>query len=132
MSPLRGGLQEDLGRLALVMVADDQARCVDGNLLREAVHVLPVDADQNIEAIVQALDRVRRDAQQGGRFTATDLGSARAHHQPVPAGARRGFEQQVPGGHDARAAAAGEGNGNVPATGRPGRFGRGVHGGIDT
>ena len=103
----RASLDEHLGRLALLGIAQHHARGIERNLVGEAVDVLPVDADQNVETVVQAFDRRQGKAQQRRRFAAADLRPARAHHQAVPAGLRCNLEQQVAGGHHACAAAAG-------------------------
>ena len=106
MRVVRAALDEYLRRFALLGVAQHHARRIERNLVGEAVDILPVDADQDIEAVVETLDRRLRKAQQRRRFAAADLRPAGAHHQAVPAGLGRNFEQQVACGHHTGAAAA--------------------------
>ena len=87
----RAALDEHLGRVALVGVADHQACGIERNFVGEAVDVLPVDADHQVEAVVEAIDRACGDAQQRRRLAAADLRAAGAHHQAVPAGLRGGL-----------------------------------------
>ncbi len=49
---------EDLGHGAFVAVADHQAVRAQRNLVGEAVHVLPVHRQQQVEAVVQCVDRL--------------------------------------------------------------------------
>ena len=100
--------EEDLGDFAALGVADKQAAGVQRDLVGEAVDVLPVDREQQVEAVVERAERRAPDAQQRGRLAAADLRPARAHHQAVQAGARRRVEQQRARRHHAAAAAARE------------------------
>ena len=90
--------------------ADHQAIGMQRNLVGKAVHVEPVDRQQQIEPVVQRFQWPMAQAQQRGRLATANLRAAGTHHQPIEAGARGGVEQQGAGGHDAAAAAAGNGN----------------------
>ncbi len=104
----RAARPEDVGRLALVRVADHDARRRERNLVGEARDVLPVDRQQQVEAVVERVDRDRREPDQRRRLAAADLRSAGADHEAVEPRLRRGAQQQRARGHHAAAAAAGQ------------------------
>ncbi len=104
----RAAAREDLGRLALRRVAEDEAPGPERQLGGKARDVLPVDRRQHLEAVVLAVAREGRDADHRRGLAAADLRAAGAGHQAVVAGQRRGLQQHIAGGHHAGAAAAGE------------------------
>ena len=59
------------------------------------MRVEPIDADQKIELVGQARDRVVGDPYQGGGLAAANLRSDRAGQQPLPTGQARRFQQEI-------------------------------------
>ena len=100
-------------RVAAVAVADDHARRGERYLVGEAMDVLPVDREQQVEPVVEAVRGRLAEAHQRRRLAAAYLRAARAHHETVEARLRRGVEQQRSRRHHAAAAAAGERDGDA-------------------
>jgi hypothetical protein len=102
-----------LRAVAALRIADDKAIGTERDFRVEALRIVPIDADQEVEAIRVALDRMRREAEEGGGFATADLRADRAGEKTVPAGRARRFEQHGAGGQYACAAAPHKGNRNV-------------------
>ena len=115
------GLGDHRRQVAAARVADHQGLRPGLDLRAETVGVEPVDADQKVEAVGQAFDRVVGKAQQGGRLAAADLRAHGAGKQAMPAGGAGRLQQAVAGGQRAGAAAADDRDRNA---------GRGCHGHI--
>ena len=105
----RSGRRQRGRHVARGFLGEDQAVGAQGQFGGEALDVLPIQGDDEIEEISVAIDRARRQADQGGRLAAADLRPDRAGQQAVPARLRGGIQQQPAGGDDARAAAADKG-----------------------
>ncbi len=73
--------------------------------------MLPVDSQQYVQAIVEAVDGGRSQANQCRRLTAADLWPDRANHHAVEPGAGRGRQQHLAGRDDAGTALAEQGDG---------------------
>ena len=104
------GLGHHRRQVAAARIADHQSLRPGLDFGAETVGIQPVDADQEVELVGQAFDRVDGQAQQRRRFTAADLRAHGAGKQPMPAGGAGRFEQGIPGGQGAGAAAANDRN----------------------
>ena len=120
----RAAGEEHRGRLALVGCRrSTRPPASQRDLVGEAVHVLPVEGEQQVEAVVERVHRRGAQAQQRRRLAAADLRAAGAHHQAVQARLRGGLQQHGAGGHHAAAAGAGDGDRQARAGGVCGRRG---------
>ena len=115
------GFGDHRRQVAAARVADHQGLRPGLDFRAETVGVEPVDADQQVVAVGQRLNRLGGKAQQGGRFAAADLRAHGAGEQALPAGGARRLQQAVAGGERAGAAAAED---------RDRETGRGCHGHI--
>ena len=104
------GLGHHRRQVAAARIADHQGLRSGLDFGAETVGVQPVDADQQVEPVGQTFDRMDGQAQQPGRFTAADLRAHGAGKQAMPAGGAGRFEQGIPGGQRAGAAAANDRN----------------------
>jgi hypothetical protein len=68
--------------------------------------IQPVNADQEVKPVWEALDRMNGQPKESCCLTATNLGAQGPGKQPMPPGGTGGFEQGISSGQGPGAAAA--------------------------
>jgi hypothetical protein len=83
-------------QLTFVRVADNHARRGQWNFVGEAVHVAPVDRQQQVERITERANGTIGQSHQRGGLAATNLRPAGAHHQSVTPARAAAASSSVP------------------------------------
>jgi len=102
--------QEDRRYLTAIGITHEPTAWVQRDLVGKTVHVLPVDGQQQVEAVIQRFQRSGTQAQQRRGLAAADLRAAGAHHQAIQTRTGCRVKQQCACRHDTAAAAAGDGD----------------------
>jgi hypothetical protein len=102
------GAGQGLGYRLALAVREDQGPLIEGQLIDEALDVVPVEAQQDVEAVPHARHRPGAEAHHGGGLAAADLGARGACQKPVVARPGDRGEQDQAGGDRTAAAGAGD------------------------